>query len=157
MTHNRLPTVPLSAAVDDTPADMKTAYKGMIPTIWPKARSAQVKLTCISDEAIAAELRELYNTFQKCLDLREKYMTKSKQRFEDNPKNKADWEVYPPPPPPSWPLPPPDELARRKKKEKEREADPIAAVGIDFHREHIKIPGEHAVSWKGDGIIWRND
>lgn len=33
MTHNRLPTVPLSAAVDDTPADMKTAYKGMIPTI----------------------------------------------------------------------------------------------------------------------------
>ncbi|CAO0789635.1 unnamed protein product [Mucor circinelloides] len=67
MTHNRLPTVPLSAAVDDTPADMKTAYK---------------------DEAIAAELRELYNTFQKCLDLREKYMTKSKQRFEDNPKTR---------------------------------------------------------------------
>ncbi|KAL0135728.1 AMP deaminase [Mucor lusitanicus] len=122
MIHNRLPAIPLSAAVDDTPADMKTAYK---------------------DEAITAELRELYNTFQKCLDLRDKYMMKSKQRFEDNPKNRPDWEIYPKPPPPSWPLPPPDELARRKKKEKEREADPIAAVGSDFHREDIKIPGEH--------------
>lgn len=75
-------------------------------------------------------------------------MKKSKQRFEDNPKNKADWEVYPKPPPPSWPLPTPDELARRKKKEKDREADPIAAVGIDFHIEHVKIPDEHPVSWQ---------
>lgn len=99
-----------------------------------------------SDEAITAELRELYNTFQKCLDLREKYMSKSKQRFEDNPKNRDSWEIYPPPPPPSWPLPPPDELARRKQKEKEREADPIAAVGIDFDINHVKIPGEHPVS-----------
>ncbi|KAI8641679.1 hypothetical protein BD408DRAFT_388476 [Parasitella parasitica] len=122
MTHNRLPNVPLSAAVDDIPANMRMGYK---------------------DDAITAELRELYNTFQKCLDLREKYMMKSKQRFEDNPKNRDGWEIYPPPPPPSWPLPPSDELARRKKKEKEREADPIAAVGIDFHREHVKIPGEH--------------
>lgn len=30
MEHNRLPTIPLSAAVDDTPADMKSAYKGKI-------------------------------------------------------------------------------------------------------------------------------
>lgn len=28
MTNNRLPSIPLSAAVDDTPADMKSAYKG---------------------------------------------------------------------------------------------------------------------------------
>lgn len=75
-------------------------------------------------------------------------MKKSKQRFEDNPKNKADWEIYPAPPPPSWPLPTPDELARRKKKEKDREADPIAAVGIDFHIDHVKIPDEHPVSWQ---------
>lgn len=105
-----------------------------------------LKIQRAIDEAITAELRELYNTFQKCLDLREKYMMKSKQRFEDNPKNREDWEIYPPPPPPSWPLPPPDELARRKQKEKDREADPIAAVGIDFDENHVEIPKEHPVS-----------
>jgi AMP deaminase len=98
------------------------------------------------DEAITAELRELYNSFQACLDLREKYMKKSKQRFRDDPKNKEDWEIYPAPPQPSWPLPPPEELARRKQREKEREADPIAAIGIDFDLEHVKLPEAHPVS-----------
>lgn len=72
-------------------------------------------------------------------------MMKSKQRFQDDPKNKEDWEIYPPPPKPSWPLPPPEELERRKQKEKEREADPIAAVGIDFDINHVKIPEAHSV------------
>jgi AMP deaminase len=72
-------------------------------------------------------------------------MLKSKQRFEDDPKNRQDWEIYPPPPSPSWPLPPPDELARRKEKEKRREADPIAAVGSDFDINHFKIPEKHPV------------
>ncbi|KAI8970397.1 hypothetical protein BDF20DRAFT_891020 [Mycotypha africana] len=119
---NRLPVIPLSASVIDTPPDGNAAYK---------------------DEVITKELRELYCTFQKCLDLREKYMVQSRQRLEDNPKNKDDWEVYPPPPPPSWPLPAPEELARRRQREKEREADPIAAVGKDFEIDHVKIPGEH--------------
>jgi AMP deaminase len=72
-------------------------------------------------------------------------MIKSKQRPQDDPKNKDDWEIYPPPPKPSWPLPPQDELARRKEKEKRREADPIGAVGIDFDFKQCKIPGEHEV------------
>ncbi|KAI7897561.1 uncharacterized protein BX663DRAFT_538896 [Cokeromyces recurvatus] len=120
LVSNRLPSIPLSAAVDDVPTN--TTYK---------------------DDAITEELRELYNTFQTCLDLRKKYIRKSKQRFKDNPKNKDDWEIYPPPPPPSWPLPPPEELKRRRRKEKEREADPVAAVGSDFDINHIKIPGDH--------------
>lgn len=74
-------------------------------------------------------------------------MQKSKQRFQDDPKNKDDWEIYPPPPQPSWPLPPPDELMRRKEKELKREADPIAAVGNDFDIHHIKLPEKHPVSF----------
>ncbi|KAI8978608.1 hypothetical protein BDB01DRAFT_746401 [Pilobolus umbonatus] len=95
------------------------------------------------EEAINAELRELYNTFQACLNLREKYIRRSKQRLQDDPRNYPDWEIYPPPPPPSWPLPAPEEIKRRKQKEKEREADPIAAVGIDFDINHFELPGEH--------------
>lgn len=82
-------------------------------------------------------------------------MTKSKQRFEDDPKNKDDWEIYPEPPKPSWPLPPPDELARRKQKEKEREANPIAAVGIDFDINHIKYPEAHPVSVNSFYTVWK--
>lgn len=74
-------------------------------------------------------------------------MIKSKQRFEDNPKNREDWEIYPPPPPPSWPLPSPDELARRKQKEKQREDDPTGSVGIDFDINKVTIPKAHTVSW----------
>ena len=122
---SRLPAIPLSSATNDTPKNVKADYK---------------------DEAITAELRELYKTFQTCLDLREKYMTRSKQRFEDDPKNKEGWEIYPEPPKPSWPLPSPEELARRKQKEKQREANPIAAVGHDFDISHIKYPEAHPVS-----------
>ncbi|KAI9363765.1 hypothetical protein BD770DRAFT_433805 [Pilaira anomala] len=118
----KLPLIPLTASVIDTPSNVKTTFK---------------------DEAITAELRELYNTFQTCLDLREKYMMSSKQRFSDDPKNQPGWEIYPPPPPPSWPPPPPEVLAELKKKEKAREANPIDSVGIDFDPNHIKIPDAH--------------
>ncbi|KAG2201548.1 hypothetical protein INT47_007425 [Mucor saturninus] len=116
----RLPVIPLTSSVIDAPSDTK-------PT----------------DDAITAELRELYKTFQTCLDLRNKYMLQSRQRFEDDPKNKPNWEIYPPPPPPSWPLPPPEQLEKEKQKEKAREANPIAAIGIDFDINHVKLPESH--------------
>ncbi|KAI8372644.1 hypothetical protein EDC96DRAFT_500056 [Choanephora cucurbitarum] len=119
-----LPTIPLTSATNDVPANILN-----------------------KDEGITAELRELYNTFQKCLDLREKYMERSKQRFEDNPKNREDWEIYPPPPPPSWPLPSPEELARRKEKERQREADPTGSVGIDFDINTVIIPKAHEYTY----------
>lgn len=82
-------------------------------------------------------------------------MFRSRQRLQDDPRNSDEWKIYPPPPPPSWPLPPPDELARRKQREKEREADPIAAVGSDFHWDDCEIPGAHEVrpSYKLTSII----
>ncbi|KAI9321520.1 hypothetical protein BX666DRAFT_2017455 [Dichotomocladium elegans] len=94
-------------------------------------------------DAVISELRELYQTLQNCLNLREKYMRLSFQRLEDDPRNSDEWKIYPPPPPPSWPLPSPDELALRKEKEKQREADPVAAVGADFVWEDCDIPGDH--------------
>lgn len=93
-------------------------------------------------DAITTELRELYKTFQTCLDLREKYMFKSKQKFSEDPKNKPGWEIYPPPPPPSWPLLPLEQLTKEKAREKAREA----AIDIDFDIGHVKLPGNHPVS-----------
>ncbi|KAI7878637.1 AMP deaminase [Lichtheimia hyalospora FSU 10163] len=95
------------------------------------------------DDAVTAELCGLYQTLQNCLDLREKYMKRSCQRWEDDPRNRDDWEVYPPPPPPSWPLPSPEEQARRREQERRREEDPVGAVGSDFEWEKCKIPGNH--------------
>ncbi|GAA6060525.1 hypothetical protein JCM10212_005606 [Sporobolomyces blumeae] len=81
------------------------------------------------NEVITAELRALYSSFQRCLDLRDKYMALSRQRLEDNPANYdgnfdpstspshastssvlpvnlppdfKQWEIYPPPPEPHW-------------------------------------------------------
>lgn len=139
----RLPVIPLTASVIDAPSNTKTTgifffiYSFFFPSM---------KLTMCKDDAITAELRELYKTFQTCLDLREKYMFKSRQRFVDNPKNQPDWEIYPPPPPPSWPLLSPEQLEKEKAKEKAREADPIAAIGIDFDINCVKLPGSHPVS-----------
>ncbi|BGO93983.1 hypothetical protein NBRC10512_003615 [Rhodotorula toruloides] len=80
-------------------------------------------------EALTAELRALYESFQRCLDLRDKYMSLSRQRLEDNPANYDGhfspssspsyaatsyirpvklpegferWRIYPPPPEPHW-------------------------------------------------------
>ncbi|KAI5480450.1 AMP deaminase [Pseudohyphozyma bogoriensis] len=38
-------------------------------------------------DQVSAELRALYASFQKCIDLRDKYMRLSRQRMEDNPAN----------------------------------------------------------------------
>ncbi|RUS13438.1 hypothetical protein BC937DRAFT_95338 [Endogone sp. FLAS-F59071] len=97
------------------------------------------------DSEITAELRSLYTNFQRCLDLREKYLAYSCQFLFDSPKDRDDWEIYPPPPKPSWPPPPPEELERRKKKELLRERNPVEAVGSDFKFEDCKIPGVHQV------------
>ncbi|RUS35612.1 hypothetical protein BC938DRAFT_482163 [Jimgerdemannia flammicorona] len=109
------------------------------------------------DEGITAELQSLYTNFQKCLDLREKYMTYSCQRLFDNPKDRDGWEIYPPPPKPSWPLPPPEELEKRREKDAARERNPIEAVGSDFKFEDCAIPGEHEVGYDWGFLKRRQD
>jgi AMP deaminase len=39
------------------------------------------------EEAVSAELQELYTSFQTCIELRDKYIALSCQRLEDNPNN----------------------------------------------------------------------
>jgi AMP deaminase len=41
----------------------------------------------IVDNAISAEMESLFHSLQKCLELRDKYMFKSRQRLGDNPKD----------------------------------------------------------------------
>ncbi|KAF9551283.1 AMP deaminase [Mortierella hygrophila] len=83
------------------------------------------------NDEITLELQSLYTNFQKCLDLREKYMKVSCQRVGDNPIDKDDWAIYPPPPPPSWPI----------TENKGRVTDGPDSIGSDFVREECKIPG----------------
>jgi AMP deaminase len=83
------------------------------------------------NDEITLELQSLYTNFQKCLDLREKYMKVSCQRVGDNPIDKDDWVIYPPPPPPSWPV----------TENKGRVTDGPDSIGSDFIREDCKIPG----------------
>ena len=80
---------------------------------------------------VTEELRSLYSNFQKCLDLREKYMAISCQRIGDNPRDADDWKIYPPHPQPSWP--PPEHPGRV--------SDGPQSIGSDFNKEEVPIPG----------------
>ncbi|KNZ45378.1 AMP deaminase [Puccinia sorghi] len=68
---------------------------------------------------LSEELQSLYESFQACLDLRDKYIGLSKQRLIDNPQSydskfinqltstgtpptHPEWKIYPPPPKPHW-------------------------------------------------------
>lgn len=116
-------------------------------------------------EHITQELRDLYASLQRCLDLRDKYMALSRQRLEDNPANYdghydpnssapspensrpstpsvdsqfKPWRIYPPPPQPHW-----------------KEADPLAeqtetteeiaareSKRREFYWEDVDVPGK---------------
>ncbi|PLW53315.1 hypothetical protein PCANC_06199 [Puccinia coronata f. sp. avenae] len=72
---------------------------------------------------LSEELQALYQSFQSCLDLRDKYISLSNQRLIDNPQSfdsklisyqssittgntstvaHPEWKIYPPPPKPHW-------------------------------------------------------
>ncbi|CAG8530263.1 11560_t:CDS:10 [Diversispora eburnea] len=86
-------------------------------------------------EHIKQELITLYTNFQKCLDLRDKYMAISLQRVGDNPKDSDDWKIYPPPPKPTYnSTNSPYSNTDRKKK---------TVVGEDFEFSKCEIPREH--------------
>ncbi|AGO10673.1 AaceriABR204Cp [[Ashbya] aceris (nom. inval.)] len=52
--------------------------------------------------APSQELVELYTKVQECRNLRARYQDLSMQRHGQNPKNREEWEIYPPPPKPSY-------------------------------------------------------
>ncbi|KAJ1891376.1 AMP deaminase, partial [Kickxella alabastrina] len=49
-----------------------------------------------------SELKRIGDILVKCMALRDKYMEISYQHEAANPKNCADWDIYPPPPSPAW-------------------------------------------------------
>ncbi|CAG8723270.1 15006_t:CDS:10, partial [Racocetra persica] len=88
------------------------------------------------DENVQVELEAIYTDFQKCLELRDKYMKLSLQRLGDNPKDKESWVIYPQPPKPTWEKPQSQYESHKQYKEKK-------AVGEDFKFDECNIPEEH--------------
>ncbi|RIB14230.1 hypothetical protein C2G38_2248372 [Gigaspora rosea] len=90
----------------------------------------------VIDENIQGELETIHTDFQKCLELRDKYMELSLQRLGDNPKDKDSWVIYPRPPKPTWEKPQSPYSSHKQHREK-------ATVGEDFRFEDCLIPEEH--------------
>jgi AMP deaminase len=61
-----------------------------------------------NDAHVTAELSAIFQSIQKVLDIRHKYIRLSLQRDGDNPKDDPSWQIYPPPPEPAWTDPRPD-------------------------------------------------
>ncbi|RHZ68267.1 hypothetical protein Glove_296g28 [Diversispora epigaea] len=87
------------------------------------------------ENSIKQELITLYTNFQKCLDLRDKYMEISLQRLGDNPKDSDGWKIYPPPPPPTY--------NSSNSQYSHSDYKKKAVVGEDFEFSECEIPGEH--------------
>ncbi|GLB38642.1 putative metallo-dependent hydrolases superfamily, adenosine and AMP deaminases family protein [Lyophyllum shimeji] len=116
-----------------------------------------------SEALINAEYAGLLQSFQKCLDLRDKYMARSLQRLGDNPKDYdghqfsvhhdlglgpeappqfEPWKIYPPPPPPHWHWKGKDNVVST-------DGVPVAGTG-EFRFEECHIPGPHPWTFKID-------
>ncbi|KAI9030721.1 hypothetical protein CLU79DRAFT_802357 [Phycomyces nitens] len=128
--------LPINPVLED---EIEPLYPVTNPNVVPPLVEA-IHSEQETGHTITTELRELYSSLHRCLELRDKYMVRSRQRLSDNPKNRPGWKIYPEPPPRSWPLPSPEELERRRQKEHEREMDPIAAVGSDFDFNACEFP-----------------
>ncbi|KAI8807631.1 hypothetical protein BJ742DRAFT_811342 [Cladochytrium replicatum] len=96
-----------------------------------------------NDDALSDELDAIFHAFQRCLEIRQKYMLASLQCSGDNPKDRDEWTIYPPPPPPSYP-PVPDAST----------APNPTAQTEPFEFEKCVIPGacEMVYKMREDGI-----
>ena len=99
------------------------------------------------------------HALQKCLDLRDKYMSKSLQRLGDNPRDHdgrsqpgdpsalassefEPWKIYPPPPPPHWHWTDKDKVMSS--------ADGVKRGRSEFRFEECHIPGPHSWTFELD-------
>ena len=46
------------------------------------------------DAELGQELKHIFESLEKCISLREKYMADSLQCLGDNPKDLDEWEIY---------------------------------------------------------------
>ena len=121
-----------------------------------------------------SELTGLFQSFQKCLELRDKYMLRSRQRLGDNPRDHdgrfqglddnladvsgvrpdGDYTTNNPPPSPFkpwkiYPKPPPPHW-HWTDKEKAIHTDGAQKSDEEFLFEDCDIPGAHSYSFKID-------
>lgn len=103
------------------------------------------------DPVIATELAMMYSKVLRCLEIRQKYMTLSLQKDNDNPKNKPDWNIYPAPPKPSW---------KGDTKEFHEEGYSsgrrnVNGIGADFSLDECDIPAKSKLVYEmdSDGIF----
>ncbi|KAG0206079.1 AMP deaminase [Mortierella sp. GBA30] len=110
-----------SMVLDNTPENLRNVDADAAIMEEEKAEEKTKPNFAPADE-ITEELRALYTNFQKCLELREKYMKVSCQRIGDNPSDKADWISYP-------------------QESKDRATAGPESVGGDFVLEEVPILG----------------
>ncbi|KAJ5951457.1 AMP deaminase Amd1 [Penicillium vulpinum] len=107
-----------------------------------------------SNDAVTSELNAIYCKIKKLLDRRSQYMELSLQGPGDDPKNQADWEIYPPPPEPAWDdgkeyqpgnVGGPSDLTGKKRKMGQN-------IGEDFDMEELMpLPKESPWTYRLDG------
>ncbi|KAF7987011.1 hypothetical protein HWV62_105 [Athelia sp. TMB] len=128
-----------------------------------------------ADTTITPELASLFQSLQKCLDLRDKYMVKSRQRISDNPKDHdghfpgladhiadvsaarpdADLKTNNPPPSPYqpwkiYPEPPPPHWHWKDKDNVVSSEEPTHRSTGEFRYEDCHIPGAHPWAFEID-------
>lgn len=97
----------------------------------PSISNRNAKSAYLDDEPISSELVGILKDVKASLELREKYINLSKQRDDQNPKNKYDWVIYPQPPHRTWN---PDSKEFNKLQPK------VITDDSDFKLESIVIP-----------------
>ncbi|KAF9583352.1 AMP deaminase [Lunasporangiospora selenospora] len=134
---------PAPMIFDNTPENLRKLDSSA--GIMEESKSEEnTKPNFAPNDEITQELQSLYTNFQKCLDLREKYMKVSCQRVGDNPSDRDSWDIYPPPPPPSWPV----------SENKGRVTDGPDSIGNDFILEEVRIPApsDHVYELDDTGV-----
>ncbi|KAF9194526.1 AMP deaminase [Haplosporangium sp. Z 767] len=114
-----------SGPVGDTPENLCSLERDA-GVLDEEKKEEKTKPSFTPTDEITQELKMLYTNFQKCIDLRAKYMKVSCQRVGDNPSDVDNWASYPESQPPS--------------EDSEGEYGP-ETVGKDFVLEDVVIPG----------------
>ncbi|KAB8356642.1 hypothetical protein FH972_024219 [Carpinus fangiana] len=101
-----------------------------------------------SDAYVTAELGAIYSQITKVLDIRHKYIRLSLQGANDNPKDDASWEIYPPPPEPHW-MEEGDQFNTPRQPRRTRK--PGQDIGEDFQLEDLlPLPDASEMTFKID-------
>lgn len=111
---------------------------------------------------VTAELSAISKNIQKVLDVRRKYIALSSQGAEDNPRDRSNWEIYPPPPEPAWAQTkgghadfpdalPSSQSGQENRPSASRRRKPGLDVGEDFNMDDLlPLPED-------DGLVFKLD